>query len=52
MRPSDTPIVAGDATKLRTATGWEPLYSIEQSLRDTLDYWRQLVSRNVDHALE
>jgi GDP-4-dehydro-6-deoxy-D-mannose reductase len=52
MRPSDTPIVAGDASKLSVATGWEPLYPIEQSLLDTLDFWRQAISGNADHTLE
>ena len=34
MRPSDLPILSGDATKLRAATGWQPTYSLVQSLRD------------------
>jgi nucleoside-diphosphate-sugar epimerase len=34
MRPSDTPILSGDATKLRAATGWEPQFSLNASLRD------------------
>ena len=34
MRSSDLPILSGDATKLRTETGWEPLYSLATSLRD------------------
>jgi GDP-4-dehydro-6-deoxy-D-mannose reductase len=34
LRPSDVPIVVGDATKLRTATGWDPKLSLAESLRD------------------
>ncbi len=34
MRSSDLPILSGDATKLRAATGWEPHYSLAASLRD------------------
>jgi GDP-4-dehydro-6-deoxy-D-mannose reductase len=34
MRASDLPILSGDATKLRTETGWEPQYSLAASLRD------------------
>jgi nucleoside-diphosphate-sugar epimerase len=34
MRASDLPVLSGDATKLRTATGWEPQYSLATSLRD------------------
>ncbi|HEX5167320.1 MAG TPA: GDP-mannose 4,6-dehydratase, partial [Thermomicrobiales bacterium] len=51
-RPSDTPIVAGDAGKLRSATGWEPLYSTDQSLRDTLDYWRTALASYVEPSIE
>lgn len=43
MRPSDTPILIGDASKVRQATGWQPTISIEQTLRDVLDDWRQRV---------
>jgi GDP-4-dehydro-6-deoxy-D-mannose reductase len=46
-RPSDIPELRGDATKLREATGWRPDYTLEQSLRDTLDFWRDVV-RNAD----
>ena len=41
FRPSDTPRVQGDAAKLRTATGWQPLIPFEQTLKDILDYERQ-----------
>jgi GDP-4-dehydro-6-deoxy-D-mannose reductase len=43
MRPSDAPIVIGDASRLKEATGWHPEVPIEQSLEDTLDYWRASV---------
>ncbi|MEK7278095.1 MAG: GDP-mannose 4,6-dehydratase, partial [Chloroflexota bacterium] len=41
MRPSDTPRQQGDASKLRAATGWQPVIPFEQSLKDVLDYERQ-----------
>jgi GDP-4-dehydro-6-deoxy-D-mannose reductase len=41
MRPSDVPVLLGDAAKFRKATGWEPEIPFEQTLRDLLDYWRQ-----------
>jgi len=41
MRPSDVPVLLGDATKFRKATGWEPAIPFEQTLRDLLDYWRE-----------
>ncbi len=37
MRPSDVPLVYGDNTKLKAATGWEPQYSLARSLRDVYD---------------
>lgn len=41
LRPSDVPAIYGNAAKLRLYTGWEPRVSIEQSIADTLDYWRE-----------
>jgi GDP-4-dehydro-6-deoxy-D-mannose reductase len=40
LRPSDVPILLGDSTKFRKATGWEPRIAYEQTLQDMLDYWR------------
>jgi len=40
MRPSDTPVLLGDSTKLRLATGWRPEIPFEQTLDDLLVYWR------------
>ena len=34
MRPSDLPILVGDAAKLRSATGWAPRYALAATLRD------------------
>lgn len=34
MRPADVPLSVGDATKLRTATGWEPRIAFTASIRD------------------
>lgn len=41
MRPSDVPEIICDATRIRAQTGWRPTISLEQSLQDILDYWRQ-----------
>jgi GDP-4-dehydro-6-deoxy-D-mannose reductase len=40
IRPSDTPIVLGDATRLRRETGWRPEISFDRTLDDLLNYWR------------
>ena len=40
MRPSDVPVLVGDAGKFKKVTGWEPKIPFEQTLRDLLQYWR------------
>jgi GDP-4-dehydro-6-deoxy-D-mannose reductase len=45
MRPSDTPEVVCDATRLRECTGWRTTIPFERSLRDVLDYWREEVRK-------
>jgi GDP-4-dehydro-6-deoxy-D-mannose reductase len=50
MRPSDVPLNYGDATKFQTQTGWRPSMSIEESLLDTLQDWRERLSAYVDDA--
>jgi GDP-4-dehydro-6-deoxy-D-mannose reductase len=43
LRPADVPVIQGDATRLRTELGWSPRIPVEQTLRDTLDWWREEV---------
>ena len=45
MRPSDVKILWADDAKFRTLTGWHPTIPFEQTLRDTLDYWRGRAAR-------
>jgi GDP-4-dehydro-6-deoxy-D-mannose reductase len=40
LRPVDEPILLGDNSKLRAATGWEPRIGMEQIVAELLDYWR------------
>ena len=42
MRPSDTPVICCDNSKLRNDTGWKPEYGIDEILNDTLEYYRAL----------
>jgi GDP-4-dehydro-6-deoxy-D-mannose reductase len=44
MRPNDTPIVLGDPTRLREATGWRPEVSFDRTLDDLLNYWRSITT--------
>jgi len=42
MRASDTPVMVCDNTKLRSHTGWIPSVPFEQTLRDSLEYYRSI----------
>jgi GDP-4-dehydro-6-deoxy-D-mannose reductase len=42
-RPVDTPVLRGDPTRLRAATGWQPQIPLDQTLADVLDDWRKRV---------
>ncbi len=43
IRPGDKPDLVCDIAKIKNEIGWEPHIPLEQTLRDTLDYWRQIV---------
>ena len=43
IRPVDVPIIEADITKLNELTGWRPQITLEQTIRETLDYWRERV---------
>lgn len=43
MRPEDSPNRVCDSRKFRSLTGWKPEISLEQTLKDTLDYWRNII---------
>jgi GDP-4-dehydro-6-deoxy-D-mannose reductase len=45
VRPTDIAVLRGDATSLREATGWVPEIPLENTLADTLEYWRRTVRR-------
>ena len=45
LRPVDVPVIEADAFKLKSCTGWKPVIGLEQTLEETLDYWRGMVSR-------
>ncbi len=46
-RPADAPVIYGSAEKFRRRTGWEPRIPFEQTLRDTLEYWRRTAEEEV-----
>ncbi len=41
VRPVEVPVVRGDPTRLRAATGWWPEIPLDETLADVLSYWRQ-----------
>lgn len=45
VRPVDVPVLAGDASKLRRLTGWAPEISLEATLAEVLEHWRQELLR-------
>ncbi len=40
MRAVDQAVARVDASRLRRETGWIPKYTLDQTLSDTLEYWR------------
>lgn len=43
LRPIDVPVIEADITKITHCTNWQPQISLEQTLKETLDYWRQTI---------
>lgn len=43
LRPADIPKMVCDARKFQKDTGWKRKYSIKETLKDILDYWRRRV---------
>lgn len=40
LRPVDVPIIEADITKINSLTGWKPEILLEQTIKETLNYWR------------
>lgn len=45
LRPSDQPVIVGDASRTRNEIGWQPAIPIEDTLSDLLDDWRRRIAR-------
>ncbi|MCR4797200.1 MAG: GDP-mannose 4,6-dehydratase [Lachnospiraceae bacterium] len=43
FRPVDIELFEADASKLKAATGWAPEIGLDQTIRETVDYWRKKV---------
>ena len=44
-RPSDIPVIYGDASKLNGDTGWQPEISLDQTISDVLNEWRERIRK-------
>ena len=43
ISPKDEPELVCDNSKFKNKTDWQPEINIDQTLKDTLDYWRNIV---------
>ena len=43
LRPADEPIIYGDSGKFKRETGWKQEIPLEITLKDMLDYWRNVL---------
>ncbi len=41
IRPVDVPIIEADISKIKELTGWEPIIPLHQTVKETLNYWRE-----------
>lgn len=48
MRPSDIPIIEANTEKIFNCIQWKPLISLDQTLEETMNYWRQRITKQVD----
>jgi GDP-4-dehydro-6-deoxy-D-mannose reductase len=43
-RPNDVPLLQGDRRRIESELGWRPAMTMDQTLKDTLDWWRRRVA--------
>ena len=48
LRPSDVTLQIPNCEKFKSATGWKPQYSFEDSIQHLLKYWRARVYSQTD----
>ena len=44
LRPADVPIIEADIKKLQKRTKWEREIDLDQTIKDSLEYWRDVMS--------
>ena len=40
LRPVDVPVIEADVSRIFRDTGWKPVITLEETIADTLQYWR------------
>lgn len=43
LRSTDEKVIVGDVTKLKQDTGWKQTISLEETIRDMLNYWKNKI---------
>ena len=43
FRPVDVPLIVCDNTKIKRDTGWEVEFFIDNTLKEVLEYWRNII---------
>ncbi len=51
LRPIDADLQVPDTTKFSVHTGWKPEIPFQQTMKDLLDYWRDMIERHGDAFL-
>ncbi len=46
LRPADVTLQIPEISKFSNATGWQPKYSFDESIKHLLDYWREQIKSN------
>jgi len=47
VRPTNVPYLIVDASEFSNLTGWKPKISFDQILKDTLNYWRDVIKKKI-----
>ncbi|WP_312794199.1 GDP-mannose 4,6-dehydratase [Tianweitania sp.] len=48
MRPSEIPVVSGDASAAQEEFGWKPVVPLAETLKDVLNHWRAVADASPD----
>jgi nucleoside-diphosphate-sugar epimerase len=43
LRPTDEPVIYGDSSRLIEDTGWKQVFSLQDTIKDMMDYWRDRI---------